>query len=86
MGFFAFLTNIGNFVNMNEMKTGTRTADGKRNKADEVTGTGLRLPEGKENRMIALRAAIRKGMKSGEAEGFDADTHIKSLKTSIRNV
>ena len=63
----------------------TQVANGRYNNASGVIRAGLRLLEDDENRIIALKAAIQEGIESGEAEGFDPQIHIKSLKASLRN-
>jgi len=40
----------------------------------------LRLLEEEEQKIMALRHAIDKGINSGLAEDFDPEEHLKSLK------
>ncbi|MDR2231952.1 MAG: type II toxin-antitoxin system ParD family antitoxin [Tannerella sp.] len=53
---------------------------GRYKNASEVIRAGLRLLEEEENKIQALKTAILKGINSGIAENFDADTHLKYLK------
>ncbi len=55
-------------------------AQGRYNNASEVIRAGLRLLEDDENQLMALKSAINEGLDSGVAEGFDPQTHLKSLK------
>jgi len=54
--------------------------DGRFNNASEVVRAGLRLLEDEENRIIALRKEIKKGLKSGRAVDFDPKKHLAFLK------
>ncbi len=53
---------------------------GRFKNASEVIRAGLRLLEAEENRIIALREAIREGIESGVAYDFDPDSHLEGLK------
>lgn len=58
---------------------------GRYNNASEVVRAGLRMLEENERKVMELRAAIEEGENSGRYEGFDAETHLKSLKATRRN-
>jgi antitoxin ParD1/3/4 len=53
---------------------------GRYKNASEVVRAGLRLLEEEEQKIMALRHAIDKGINSGLAEDFDPEEHLKSLK------
>jgi len=57
-----------------------RISAGRFKNASEVVRAGLRLLEAEENRIIALREAIREGIESGVAHDFDPDSHLERLK------
>jgi len=57
-----------------------RISAGRFKNASEVIRAGLRLLEAEENRIIALREAIREGIESGVALDFDPDSHLERLK------
>lgn len=61
-----------------------KISEGRFKNASEVVRAGLRLLEEEENRIIALRAAIREGIESGIAEDFNPETHLKDLKAKKR--
>jgi antitoxin ParD1/3/4 len=46
----------------------------------EVIRAGLRLLEEEENRLLALKNAIKEGLESGIIEDFDPFKHLESLK------
>jgi antitoxin ParD1/3/4 len=54
--------------------------EGRYKNASEVVRAGLRLLEEEEKKTALLRQAIEDGIKSGWAEDFDPDEHLKSLK------
>lgn len=54
--------------------------DGRFSNASEVIRAGLRLLEDEENRVIALRKAINKGLRSGRALDFNSKKHLEFLK------
>ena len=57
----------------------SKIAQGRYNNAS------LRLLEENENRFMELKTAIEEGIGSGEAVGFDAQEHLKTLKTQRQN-
>lgn len=54
--------------------------EGRYKNASEVVRAGLRLLEEEEQKIITLRQSIEEGVKSGLAEDFDPDEHLKMLK------
>jgi antitoxin ParD1/3/4 len=54
---------------------------GRYKNASEVIRAALRLLEEEENRVIALRSAIKEGIDSGIALDFDPAAHLEKLKT-----
>lgn len=62
----------------------SRISQGRYKNASEVIRSGLRLLEEEENRIAALRVAIREGLDSGVATGFNPKAHLKSLKAGRR--
>lgn len=60
-------------------------ASGRYKNVSEAVRAGLRLLEEEENKIIALRAAIQKGIDSGIAHNFDPKKHLQELKAKKRN-
>jgi len=59
-------------------------SEGRFKNASEVIRAGLRLLEEEENKVIALRAAIKVGLDSGIAKDFNAKKHLQTLKAKKR--
>ncbi len=57
-----------------------RISQGRFKNASEVVRAGLRLLEEEENRILALREAIRVGEESGVASDFEPTSHLKKIK------
>jgi antitoxin ParD1/3/4 len=57
-----------------------RITKGRYKNASEVIRAGLRLLEEEENRISALKDAIREGMDSGIAKNFNPKKHLEKLK------
>ncbi len=57
---------------------------GRYKNVSEVVRAGLRLLEDEESKIIALRAAIQKGLDSPRVENFDFQDNLKKLKTERR--
>lgn len=53
---------------------------GRYKNVSEVIRAGLRLLEDEESKVIALRAAIQKGLDSPRVENFDFKGNLKKLK------
>ena len=58
--------------------------NGRFKNASEVVRAGLRLLEDEEDKIIALRHAIKEGLESGRAENFDQKKHLALLKASVK--
>ncbi|HTN08777.1 type II toxin-antitoxin system ParD family antitoxin [Agriterribacter sp.] len=63
----------------------TRISEGRYKNASEVIRAGLRLLEEEENRVTALKNAIREGIASGIAKKFNSKKHLETLKANKRN-
>ena len=61
-----------------------RISEGRYNNASEVIRAGLRLLEEEENKIQALKKAIREGIDSGVAKNFDPKKHLANLKAGKR--
>ena len=59
-----------------------RISAGRYNNASEVVRAALRLLEEEENKVIALKEAIKIGIDSGLATDFKAAKHLSKLKAS----
>lgn len=57
---------------------------GRFKNASEVIRAGLRLLEEEENKVIAIRAAIKEGLDSGIEKEFNAKKHLVKLKAQKR--
>jgi len=58
----------------------TSISAGRYKNVSEVIRAGLRLLEEEENRILALKNAIKEGLDSGIIEDFDPLKHLESLK------
>lgn len=63
----------------------TQVSAGRYKNISEVIRAGLRLLENEENKVIALRNAIQKGIDSGIAHDFDSKKHLQELKARKRS-
>jgi len=91
---FADLPKIGKFEeSLEEMKNtsislgnyfdqfvSSQVSAGRYKNVSEVVRAGLRLLEDEESKVIALRAAIQKGLDSPRVENFDFKKNLKKLK------
>jgi antitoxin ParD1/3/4 len=57
-----------------------RISAGRYKNASEVVRAGLRLLEEEEDKIIALREAIKEGIDSGIAKDFNPKSHLEKLK------
>jgi len=57
-----------------------RVSEGRFKNASEVLRAGLRLLEEEENRVLALKEAIRLGEESGIASDFEPTSHLEKIK------
>jgi len=62
----------------------SQVAAGRYKNVSEVIRAGLRLLENEENKVIALKSAIQKGLNSPIVENFDFDVHLAKLKSEKR--
>lgn len=62
----------------------TQISTGRYKNVSEIIRAGLRLLEDEENKVIALRSAIQKGLNSQRVENFDFDEHLAKLKSEKR--
>ena len=62
----------------------TQVSAGRYKNVSEVIRAGLRLLENEENKVIALRNAIQKGLDSPIVEDFDFEENLKRLKSEKR--
>lgn len=54
---------------------------GRFQNASEVIRAGLRMLEEEENKVIALKFAIKEGIDSGIAKDFDQNKHLQMLQS-----
>lgn len=73
-------TSISLGSHFDEFVQGTITT-GRYNNASEVIRAGLRLLELEENKVIALKEAIKVGLESGIAYDFNPQNFLEQLKT-----
>lgn len=73
--------SLGNYF---DQFVSSQVSAGRYKNVSEVVRAGLRLLEDEENKVIALRAAIQKGLDSPRVENFDFKTNLKKLKEGKR--
>lgn len=69
--------SLGNYF---DQFVSNQVSIGRYKNVSEVIRAGLRLLEDEENKVIALREAIQKGLKSPRVENFDFKANLKKLK------
>ena len=69
--------SLGNYLHQ---FVSNQVSIGRYKNVSEVIRVGLRLLEDEENKVIALKAAIQKGLKSPRVENFDFKANLKKLK------
>ena len=60
-------------------------SEGRFKNMSDVIRAALRLPEKEENKVLALKKAIREGIESGVAEDFEPNQFFLSLKAKRNN-
>jgi len=73
--------SLGNYF---DQFINSQVSVGRYKNVSEVVRAGLRLLEDEESKIIALRAAIQKGLDSPRVENFDFQDNLKKLKTESR--
>jgi antitoxin ParD1/3/4 len=58
----------------------SQVSAGRYKNVSEVVRAGLRLLDDEESKIMALKAAIQKGLDSPRVENFDFDENLKRLK------
>ncbi len=71
--------SLGNYF---EEFVENRISEGRYKNASEMIRAGLRLLEEDEDKIMALKSAIREGMDSGTAENFNPKKHLELLKAN----
>ncbi|MBX2888606.1 MAG: type II toxin-antitoxin system ParD family antitoxin [Ferruginibacter sp.] len=74
--------SLGNYF---DQFVSSQVSAGRYKNVSEVIRAGLRLLEDEESKVIALRAAIQKGLDSPLVEDFDFKKNLKKLKEERRN-
>ncbi|MHA8050320.1 type II toxin-antitoxin system ParD family antitoxin [Aquirufa sp. ROCK-SH2] len=79
------ITNMGRNTSISlgdyfESFVDNSVAEGRYKNASEVIRAGLRLLELEENKIIALKMALKEGLESGINKDFNPSDHIKILK------
>lgn len=73
--------SLGNYF---DQFVSNQISAGRYKNVSEVVRAGLRLLEDEESKVIALRAAIQKGLDSPRVENFDFKENLKKLKDEKR--
>lgn len=73
--------SLGNYF---DQFVSSQVSAGRYKNVSEVIRAGLRLLEDEESKVIALRAAIQKGLDSPRVENFDFKENLKKLKEEKR--
>lgn len=73
--------SLGNYF---DQFVSSQVSAGRYKNVSEVIRAGLRLLEDEESKIVALRAAIQKGLDSPRVEDFDFRENLKTLKAKRR--
>ena len=73
--------SLGNYF---DQFVSSQVSAGRYKNVSEVIRAGLRLLEDEESKIVALRAAIQKGLDSPRVENFDFEQNLKRLKAEKR--
>ncbi|MFZ4613776.1 MAG: type II toxin-antitoxin system ParD family antitoxin [Bacteroidia bacterium] len=73
--------SLGNYF---DQFVSSQVSVGRYKNVSEVIRAGLRLLEDEENKAIALRNAIQKGLESPRVESFNFDENLLKLKAEKR--
>jgi antitoxin ParD1/3/4 len=73
--------SLGNYF---DQFVSSQVSVGRYKNVSEVIRAGLRLLEDEENKAIALRNAIQKGIESPRVESFNFDENLIKLKAEKR--
>ena len=73
--------SLGNYF---DQFVSSQVSIGRYKNVSEVIRAGLRLLEDEENKAIALKNAIQKGLESPRVENFDFDENLSRLKAEKR--
>ncbi|HRP89083.1 MAG TPA: type II toxin-antitoxin system ParD family antitoxin [Edaphocola sp.] len=73
--------SLGNYF---DQFVSSQVAAGRYKNVSEVVRAGLRLLEDEESKIVALRAAIQKGLDSARVDNFDFEENLKQLKAEKR--
>lgn len=69
--------SLGNYF---DQFVSSQVSAGRYKNVSEVIRAGLRLLEDEENKLLALKSAIQKGLDSPRVEDFDFKSNLKKLK------
>ncbi|MCO5234723.1 MAG: type II toxin-antitoxin system ParD family antitoxin [Chitinophagaceae bacterium] len=73
--------SLGNYF---DQFVSSQVSAGRYKNVSEVVRAGLRLLEDEKSKMVALRAAIQKGLDSPRVNNFDFEENLKRLKAEKR--
>ena len=73
--------SLGNYF---DQFVSSQVSAGRYKNVSEVIRAGLRLLEDEETKVIALKAAIQKGLDSPRVENFDFKENLRKLKVERR--